>query len=465
MNKEIKDDSLEFEEKDPVIWDLVRGTYEEDPKSGKRTFDQSALANNLNQYLHLCSIDGELYVKDNLGSFAPFDNASGKGFKADKLLHMINGQWPSNFRREIITKMRLSELMEVEMKASKNYILTNSGALHVTKEGVELVCDRYEYAKTPFGETLFLDSPLDVTYDPEAKSFVWDTFLKQITGGDDEKIKQLQQLAGQMIMNKVLPIYAKTYILVGDGANGKSVFLDAITNVIGRKNISSTSLRSLTNDKFASYALKGKLVNIGADIDAKYLETSSTFKALVTRDEVILQKKGGQPFSTHLNTMLVFATNELPMTADKSAGWLRRLMPISFDECFLGREDFDLPNKLRGEDIKSAIFKWALDGIILMLNGERLIVSNSSNAVMDEYQRENNHLVDYMDTITMDDVVNRSTTLVYNSYTSWCMSNAVRAPFSKGNLTRHIKKTYKQLDAKNCRVNGKIERQWVIANG
>ncbi len=58
----------------------------------------------------------------------------------------------------------------------------------------------------------------------------------------------------------------KSILLIGDGANGKSVYLWAVSAFLGRENIASLSLQRLEGDKFAAARLVGKLANICADL-------------------------------------------------------------------------------------------------------------------------------------------------------------------------------------------------------
>lgn len=62
----------------------------------------------------------------------------------------------------------------------------------------------------------------------------------------------------------------KVIFLFGFGANGKSVFFEVLSGVIGLNNISNYSLESLTDDKGYSRAMiKDKIVNYGTDISDK----------------------------------------------------------------------------------------------------------------------------------------------------------------------------------------------------
>jgi len=61
----------------------------------------------------------------------------------------------------------------------------------------------------------------------------------------------------------------KDLMCVGDEDNGKSVMLKIISRLLGRENISSKTLHSLVNDRFATADLYGKLADIFADLSAK----------------------------------------------------------------------------------------------------------------------------------------------------------------------------------------------------
>ena len=76
----------------------------------------------------------------------------------------------------------------------------------------------------------------------------------------------------------------KAILLIGEGANGKSVYLSAVTVVIGRGNIAGLSLQRLESDKFAAARLVGKLANICADLPSDHLTSTSTFKTIVGGD-------------------------------------------------------------------------------------------------------------------------------------------------------------------------------------
>ena len=62
----------------------------------------------------------------------------------------------------------------------------------------------------------------------------------------------------------VLPLRGidKAVLLLGDGSNGKSVFLEAMLSLVGDDNTSSVSLQAIGKNPFATADLRGKLLNV-----------------------------------------------------------------------------------------------------------------------------------------------------------------------------------------------------------
>ncbi|MDK6343601.1 hypothetical protein QP138_26380, partial [Escherichia coli] len=73
----------------------------------------------------------------------------------------------------------------------------------------------------------------------------------------------------------------KVFFFIGEkGANGKSTFLEMLNAFAGDLG-TNISLENF-NDPTSVVELEGHLVNIGDDIDARYLESSSNFKILAS---------------------------------------------------------------------------------------------------------------------------------------------------------------------------------------
>lgn len=85
-------------------------------------------------------------------------------------------------------------------------------------------------------------------------------------------------------------------LLLGEGANGKSILINLFNAVIGRENISSLSMQNLTQ-RFFSAQLAFKLCNTCADISKVSIEDDAELKKIVGGDTLQAEFKGKDSFS------------------------------------------------------------------------------------------------------------------------------------------------------------------------
>lgn len=100
---------------------------------------------------------------------------------------------------------------------------------------------------------------LDYAYEPHAACPLWCAFLNEVMEGDQERIALLQEWCGYLLT--VDTSLQKLLYLVGDGANGKTVFLGLLTALLGTENVSHVQLE-LFGERFQLSATLGKLANI-----------------------------------------------------------------------------------------------------------------------------------------------------------------------------------------------------------
>jgi len=289
----------------------------------------------------------------------------------------------------------------------------------------------------------FLSSmQLPVEWKPGAQSDVLDKFLSQVFPPD------ALQLAEEIVGYFMLPttVYQKAFMLCGEGANGKSTFLNLVNAFLGRDNISRVSLHSLEESPFAAAELQGKLLNIYADLAATRLEKVEAFKHLVGGDPLSAQRKYGQPFVLHSFARLMFSANEFPRADDTSEAFMRRWIVIPFPNRFEGKDrDPHLTEKLCHPEVLSALLVRAVNGLRRLTQQGEFSTCASTEAKVMEYKIENDSSFEFIQESLKPGSSDRRLTKkeVWDSYEKWCGENGIKFPMAprrfNHQMTMHLK--------------------------
>ena len=187
----------------------------------------------------------------------------------------------------------------------------------------------------PHDPAFLWPTQLPITYDPSATCPRWDEFVAQVFPEDAHEVAY-EILAFLMVPDVTIQ---KAVLLVGEGGNGKSVFLWAVQRFLGKDNCCSVPLQDIANNRFASSRLVGKLANIVADLPATDLADTSMFKAIVSGDTVRGERKYQDAFEFDPYCKQVFSANRPPQTRDDSSAFFDRWVVIHFDRVFRGQAD------------------------------------------------------------------------------------------------------------------------------
>ena len=157
-------------------------------------------------------------------------------------------------------------------------------------------------------------------------------------------------------------------LLIGQGANGKSVIFEVAMALFGRDRVSKMDYANLTADgdegMRGRYPIRNAIFNWSSDTDAKKFGKKNTgmFKRIVSGEPVPMRKLGSDIMEAGQIPYLIFNLNELPKPDDTSLGFIRRLQYISFDVVIpKSRQNPELANILIRDELPG-IFNWVLRG-------------------------------------------------------------------------------------------------------
>jgi len=281
---------------------------------------------------------------------------------------------------------------------------------------------------------------LDYPYLPNAKCERWEQFVGEVTDDDDKKIVLLQELSGYVLYPNNNELQ-KCACFIGNGANGKSVFLNILTKVFGETNVSNVEMSSLTKD-FNAIHLMGSMINISAETKSNVNGAESLFKQIVVGDEITDSYKGKDKIKFRPRAKMFIACNEFVESKDTTDGWLRRFcfvdFPIKFCDNPTGKKekkiDKQIEEKLTLEI--SGIFNWVLEGYKILRAAGEFIMPEDHNMIMENYKEVINPLIVFVKGVEVTNSINNNA--LYQEYIDWTERNHNKA-LSKINFSRKIK--------------------------
>ncbi|MEC5217781.1 putative DNA primase/helicase [Actimicrobium sp. GrIS 1.19] len=276
---------------------------------------------------------------------------------------------------DIVKMMRIqSERSEVVFRPNPNFICFQNGTLNVATKALE--------PHSPVHK-LLNQIPHPYPADEECPGFI--AYLNDIWGGDidcAEKIQLIRQWIGYLLVAD--SSMQKMLIFHGQGANGKSVLMDLIRQIVGEDNTASAMLDRL-RQSYVRATMEGTLLNVSADLPRKSIVADGDLKALISGDaiEVALKHKPSRTIRPYVRMMV--ATNNMPDCKDTSDGFFRRLIILKFNRQFTEAErDPNLLTTLLLEI--PGIIAWALEGLYELRTQGRFSIPESSEQAVKLYR-------------------------------------------------------------------------------
>jgi P4 family phage/plasmid primase-like protien len=157
-----------------------------------------------------------------------------------------------------------------------------------------------------------------------------DEFLHDVVA--DEDVDTLYRFIAHTLYSE----YAaeKALMLLGDGANGKSMFLELVEAFIGEFNVSHRSLQDITDYRWAANDLVGRMANIHADMSDQNVDSLKMFKHATGGDTIDADVKFETPVKFTNHATMLFACNDLPVLHDDTRGNWRRWVLVNFPYTF-----------------------------------------------------------------------------------------------------------------------------------
>lgn len=278
------------------------------------------------------------------------------------------------------------------------------------------------------------------SYDPKADCPLWKKFISEVMNNREASMKLLQEMTGYILYTD--SSLQKCFFLMGDGANGKSVFLNVIRAVFGEDNVSNVEMSSLI-EPFQRINLINSLVNISTETSSNVKGAESIFKQIVVGDTINGCYKNKDFVNFNPRCVMISACNEYVKSRDTTSGFLRRICFIDFPCKFEGaKADTELESKLKSE--LSGIFNWAYEGYQRLKKQKGFTETPEQSEMMEEFIQIMNPVAAFIREKLSAQTGRLDRKELYQRYSLWC-KEAGHEVQSRNKFIQNFKKTVKQL--------------------
>ncbi|MDI9610486.1 MAG: phage/plasmid primase, P4 family [Archaeoglobales archaeon] len=348
----------------------------------------------------------------------------------------------ATIKNEVISRLKdKTRVFSYPFKTYDDMVFLKNGALYLEHKIL-----------LPLGAFWFNSYVINANYNSEAKSERVENFLKSLVPQDKQQFLTL--IPACCLLGRT----DKVFMLVGDGANGKSTYLNFLRAFLGSENCASVSLQDLAYDRFKSAELQGKIANIYADLSEKPLRDSGKFKLLSGKDTLTVERKFHHPYQVKNTAVMIFSANKLPEVSDDTYAFWRRFYIVEFPYRFSDNPELSKWAENPPEEDKSAFLNMVLEAITrIELVG---IPSEDAEKLREIWKRNNDSVYAFvLDKIekATNNWVPKDT--VYNRYVEYCEENDLR--ILPKNLFAQKLAQYVEIKQERKRIAGDRVMGWV----
>lgn len=308
----------------------------------------------------------------------------------------------------------------------------------------------------PFSSDLVITNKIPFNYVKGAYSQIADRTLMKLACNDNKTRLLLEEYIGYHFFRR--NELRKAFFLVGDKKNGKSTFFQMVGYLLGDDNLSFLGLDDL-GDRFRTAEIVGKLGNIGDDIDDDFITKTGLFKKVVSGSEILVERKGQDPFKTKPYLKFSFSCNDTPKFKDRTGAVKDRLVFIPFNATFSAEDkDYDpfIISKLMTPEVAEYLIQIGLAGLKRVLENKAFTITDEGVKELEAFDERNNPTIKFCKELSMDDIENKVIQDVFVRYLLWCDEEGC-LKLGKGEFTKFINKYFgtksepKTIDGKRIR--------------
>lgn len=212
---------------------------------------------------------------------------------------------------------------------------------------------------------------------PEAKAPKFMRFLDEVL--PDKRQRDILQMFLGLGLIQTSEAFDKTtggprgtvelcLVLLGSGANGKSVLFNVICALFGKNHITSVDYETMTAEGDEGLrgraAIRSAIFNWSSDSDARKFgqKNNAAFKQIVSGEPYTYRLLGQDIENAETCPYLIFSLNQLPTLSEGTRGFMRRLQFVNFDVTIPRyKQNPNLASEIIESDLPG-VFNWVLRG-------------------------------------------------------------------------------------------------------
>jgi putative DNA primase/helicase len=298
--------------------------------------------------------------------------------------------------------------------------------------------------------------PYDYDRNAECPNFM--KALSDAVDNDEIKIRVIQEFAGYCLMHSKK--YEKALFLIGASGSGKSTVLDGIEAMLGRKNVSHTSMEQLCQAQYAGNFID-KIANIDREIPKNITGYEASLNKIISGEDITVNTKYLPSYDARPNCKIIFAANDMPKISDTSNALFRRMILIDFDNVIADDViDRDLKDRVATEG--AGIFNFALEGLKRLNKQGAFTISEEVKENLLSLREQNNNVFYFIREKYRFDANDDAFVILddlYIEYKIFCDTVGAKGVCKRTVFSKELRKTFgKSIDIKSKRFGGIIRR-------
>ena len=288
-----------------------------------------------------------------------------------------------------------------------------------------------------------------VVFDAKANCPQFDAFINQVTGADKTLAGYLQRVVGYSLSGWTTE--QCLFFLYGNGANGKSTFLNVLKELLGADFAKQTPSETLmakrsgaTNDLARLQSVRVVIAN---EIEDGSLLAESLVKQMTGGEALTARFHYREFFELVPKFKLFIAGNHKPMIRGRDNGIWRRIRLVPFEVTIPpGQQDKHLQEKLRAE--LPGILNWAIKGCGIWQKSGLAAPKVVTDAV-DSYREEMDIIGHWVaECCTVGAGLESKAGGAYQSYKFWSDQNGYK-PMAAGTFGRDFAVRFNKVKRKD----------------